>query len=203
MTQLFNPDGSQTAVTVISLESNIITQVKTDAKDGYAAIQVGVLPKKLKNCRKPEAGNMKKLGMDHGFYAYREFRLGKSAKLDGVSAGQSLEVTLKEGDLVDLTSISKGKGFQGGMKRYHMGGLPRSHGVSVSHRSVGSIGNRADPGKCFKNKKMAGQMGNAQVTVQNVRVMKVDLENGILLVHGSVPGPKTALVTVRKARKKL
>ena len=106
---------------------------------------------------------------------------------------------IKPGDLVDLTAISKGKGFQGGMKRYHMAGGFKTHGASVSHRSLGSIGNRADPGKCFKNKKMAGHMGHVQVTVQNVRVVRVDVENQLLLVHGSVPGPKSGIVTVRRA----
>jgi len=99
---------------------------------------------------------------------------------------------------VDLTAISKGKGFQGGMKRYHMAGGYKTHGASLSHRQLGSIGNRADPAKCFKNKKMAGQMGNERVTVQNVKVIRVDLENQLLLVHGSVPGPKSGIVTIRR-----
>jgi large subunit ribosomal protein L3 len=139
-----------------------------------------------------------------GFYHYQEFRFADDAKLDAVAVGSVLSPEfVKEGDLVDLTSTSKGKGFQGGMKRFHMAGGFKSHGASVSHRSLGSIGNRADPAKCFKNKKMPGQMGHVKTTVQNVRVVRVDLENGLLLVHGSVPGPKSGIVTVRKAVKKM
>lgn len=102
---------------------------------------------------------------------------------------------------MDLTARSKGKGYQGGMKRYHMSGGFKTHGASVNHRSLGSIGNRADPAKTFKNKKMPGQMGNAQTTVQNVRVVRVDVENQLLLVHGSVPGPRSGIVTIRRAVK--
>jgi large subunit ribosomal protein L3 len=151
---------------------------------------------------KGEHGHFKKSGND-GYYYSQEFRVGESESLDGLTVGGELALeTFKEGDWVDLTSISKGKGFQGGMKRYHMAGGMASHGASVSHRSLGSIGNRADPGKTFKNKKMPGQMGNVQVTVQNVRVVRVDVANRLLLVHGSVPGPKSGIVAIRKAIKK-
>lgn len=201
MTQVYNNDGDSIAVTVIDLKPNVITQVKTKENEGYQAIQVGFLEKKAKNATKPEQGHAKKVGAT-GFYQYQEFRLEDGAKLDGLTAGKTISAEMfKEGDLVDLTAMSKGKGFQGGMKRYHMAGGYKTHGASLNHRSLGSIGNRADPAKCFKNKKMAGQMGNYQTTVQNVKVVQIDLENQLLLVHGSVPGPRSGIVTVRPAVK--
>jgi len=201
MTQIFNDEGESIAVTVIDLKPAVITQVKTKDKNGYQAIQVGILDKKANSATKPEQGHAKASGAT-GFYHYQEFRIADGEKIDGLTVGKVLSPEfIKSGDLVDLTSVSKGKGFQGGMKRYHMAGGFKTHGASISHRSLGSIGNRADPGKCFKNKKMAGQMGNIQVTVQNVRVVRVDAENQLLLVHGSVPGAKSGIVTVRRAVK--
>jgi large subunit ribosomal protein L3 len=201
MTQVYLEDGAAVAVTVIDLRPNIITQVRTQEKDGYQGFQVGFLQKTKKAANKAEQGHSKAAGAP-GFYHIQEFRLAKDAKLDGLTVGKALSPEfMKPGDLVDLTAISKGKGFQGGMKRFHMSGGHKTHGCSVSHRSLGSIGNRADPGKCFKNKKMAGHMGNVRRTVQNVRVIKVDLENQLLLVHGSVPGPKSGVVTVQRAIK--
>jgi len=201
MTQVFTEEGVSQAVTVIDLRGAVITQLKTKEKNGYNAIQVGFLEKKAKAAGKAEQGHAKAAGAS-GFYHYQEFRLGDDAKWDGLAVGSVLSAEfLKPGDLVDLTAISKGKGFQGGVKRFHMAGGYKSHGASLSHRQLGSIGNRADPAKCFKNKKMPGQMGNEQVTVQNVRVVRVDLENQLLLVHGSVPGPRSGIVTVRRAVK--
>lgn len=203
MTQVFNEQGDSIAVTVIDVKPAVITQVKTKDKEGYQAIQVGFLPKKAKSVTKPEAGHAKKVNAT-GFYHYQEFRLPEGSKLDGLTAGKVLSLEfIKPGDLVDLTAVTKGKGYQGGMKRFHMSGNYKTHGASLSHRSLGSIGNRADPAKCFKNKKMAGQMGNVQATVQNVRVIRVDQENGLLLVHGSVPGPRTGIVTVSRAVKSI
>jgi large subunit ribosomal protein L3 len=202
MTQVYDSDGMLSAVTVIDLRSNVITQVKTKAKEGYNAVQVGILEKKAKNLNKPDLGHFKKSVAEGGFYYTKEFRLHETMKMDGIVAGATLAPDfVKEGDLVDLIAVSKGKGFQGGVKRFHMAGSAASHGNSVTTRSLGSIGNRADPAKCFKNKKMPGQMGNVQVTVQNVRVVKVDVENGILLVNGAVPGPKSGVVAIRKAIK--
>lgn len=201
MTQVYNENGDAIAVTVIDLKPTVITQVKTQEKNGYQAIQVGFLEKKAKAATKPEQGHVKAAGTT-GFYHYQEFRIKDHEKLDGLTVGKVLSPEfVKPGDLVDLTAVSKGKGFQGGVKRYHMAGGYKSHGASLSHRQLGSIGNRADPAKCFKNKKMAGQMGNEQVTVQNVRVIRVDLENQLLLVHGSVPGPRSGIVTIRRTVK--
>lgn len=201
MTQVYSDQGDSIAVTVIDLKPNVITQVKTKEKNGYQAIQIGMLEKKAKASIRAEQGHLKPANAT-GFYHYQEFRLAEGEKIDGLTVGKVLSAEfIKEGDCVDLTAVSKGKGFQGGVKRYHMAGGFKSHGASLSHRQLGSIGNRADPAKCFKNKKMAGQMGNEQVTVQNVRVVKVDLENQLLLVHGSIPGPKAGIVTVRRTVK--
>ena len=201
MTQVFTEAGDSIAVTVIDLKPTVITQVKNNEKNGYQAIQVGLLEKKAKSVNKSEQGHAKASGST-GFYHYQEFRIPEGDKLDGLTVGKVLSPEfVKAGDMVDLTAVSKGKGFQGGMKRFHMAGGYKSHGASLSHRQLGSIGNRADPGKCFKNKKMAGQMGNERVTVQNVQVVRVDLENQLLLVHGSVPGPKSGIVTIRRTVK--
>lgn len=203
MTQVYDSEGASLAVTVIDLQPNVVTQVKTKAKEGYNAVQIGILDKKEKSTTKAELGHFKTSGQK-GFYYVQEFRLPENAKMEGMTLGAELSPSfVKEGELVDLTSISKGKGFQGGMKRFHMAGGHKTHGASVSHRSLGSIGNRADPAKCFKNKKMPGQMGNVKVTVQNVKVIRVDTENGLMLVHGSIPGPKNSVVTIRKAVKGL
>lgn len=201
MTQVYSDDGDSIAVTVIDLKPTVITQVKTKDKNGYQAIQVGFLEKKSKSANKPEQGHTK-ASQATGFYHYQEFRIADDGSLDGLTVGKVLSPEfVKPGDLVDLTAVSKGKGYQGGVKRYHMAGGYKSHGASLSHRQLGSIGNRADPAKCFKNKKMAGQMGNEKVTVQNVRVVRVDLENQLLLVHGSVPGPRSGIVTIRRTVK--
>jgi len=202
MTQVYDAEGGLIAVTVIDLRANTITQVKTKATNGYNGLQVSVLEKKAKSTNKPELGHFKKSGAAGGFYYTKEFRLPANAKMDAFTAGAELQPDfVKEGDLVDLIAVSKGKGFQGGVKRFHMAGSAASHGNSVTTRSLGSIGNRADPAKCFKNKKMPGQMGNVQVTVQNVRVVKVDVENGIMLVNGAVPGAKSGIVAIRKSVK--
>ncbi len=201
MTQVYNDQGDSIAVTVIDLKPTVITQVKTQAKEGYQAIQVGFLQKKSKAANGPEQGHTKAVGAS-GFYHYQEFRIPSDQKLDALEVGKVLSPEfIKAGDMVDLTATSKGKGFQGGVKRFHMAGGYKTHGESLSHRQLGSIGNRADPGKCFKNKKMPGQMGNEKVTVQNVQVVRVDLENQLLLVHGSVPGSRSGIVTIRRTVK--
>ena len=203
MTQVYTEAGDSVAVTVIDLKPTVITQVRTNEKNGYQAIQVGFMEKKEKAASKPEKGNLKAANA-FGFYHYQEFRLEPKESLDGLTVGKVLSPDfLKAGDLVDLTSVSKGKGFQGGMKRFHMAGGHKTHGASVCHRSLGSIGQRADPGKVWKNRKMGGHMGNIKVTVQNVLVVRVDAANQLLLVHGSVPGAKSSVVTVRRAIKSL
>ena len=203
MTQVYNENGDSFAVTVIDLRPSVITAIKTNAAHGYNAVQVGMLEKKEKNITKAELGRAKKSGTTP-FYHYQEIRMPAGAKMEGLTVGQVLSPEfVKEGECVDLTSRSKGKGFQGGMKRFHMAGGHKTHGASVCHRSLGSIGNRADPGKCFKNKKMPGQMGNEITTVQNVKVIKVDTDNQLMLVNGSIPGSKSGIVTIRRSIKRM
>lgn len=205
MTQVYGADGQSLAVTVVELKTNTITQVKKQAKEGYSAIQVGILPKKESRLNSAEKGHFKKSGGASGiagFYHTKEIRVADDKGLEGMVEGQTLTAEfLKDGDLVDVQAVSKGKGTQGVMKRYHYAGGFKSHGASVSHRQIGSIGNRADPGKVFKGKKMPGHMGHVKVSIQNIKVVKVDLEKGIILLHGSVPGPKSGIVTIRKAVK--
>lgn len=200
MTQVYGKEGDIIPVTVIDLKPTVVTQIKTQARDGYSAVQVGMLSKKPQRTTRSDKGHFKKSGAP-GFYRVQEFRVDST---EGVSEGSLLLPDfVKEGDLVDVTAESKGKGFQGGMKRYNMAGGHKTHGASLSHRSLGSIGNRADPAKCFKNKKMPGQMGKEQVTLQNLRVVGIDHENSLMLVKGSVPGPKNGVVTVRRAIKNI
>ena len=199
MTQLFNEHGRAVAVTVLQAGPCTVTQVKEPDKDGYHAIQVGFepLPARAK-LTKPLAGHFKKAGT--GPFRYlREFRL-----LNGESytVGQQLTVELfKEGELVDVTGTSIGKGFQGGVKRWHWKGGPATHG-SMSHRAPGSIGSTTDPGRVIKGHHLPGHMGFDRVTVQNLRIMTIDPQAHLLLVEGAVPGPERELLTVRKSVKK-
>lgn len=204
MTQVYNDKGQAIPVTVIDLQPNTITGVKTKEKDGYAAVQVGLLSKKAKRVNKAQGGHNKKQMGDEkkAFQHYQEFRLADKADPSSFGLGQVLSAAfLKEGDLIDVTSVSKGRGFQGVMKRHNFAGGAASHGASICHRMPGSIGNRADPGKVFKNKKMAGHMGNVKVTIQNLKVVRINSDEGYLLIQGSVPGPRSALVTIQKAVK--
>jgi large subunit ribosomal protein L3 len=201
MTQVYSEDGRSLAVTVVECKPNYVTQVKKSDKHGYSAVQVGFLPKKESRVNKAENGHFKKSGQP-GFYHAQEFRFENDQALDGLTEGSVLNAGfIKEGDLVDVSAVSKGKGFQGTMKRYHYSGGFKTHGASVSHRSIGSIGMRAEPGKVFKGKPMPGHMGHIKVSIQNVKVVKVDADKGVVLLHGSVPGPKSGIVTIRKAVK--
>lgn len=201
MTQIYAADGASLAVTVVEVKPNYVTQVKKSEKHGYSAVQVGILPKKESRGNKAESGHFKKAGLP-GVYHSQEFRFKDDTAIASLTEGQVLSAAfLKEGDLVDVSAVSKGKGFQGTMKKYNYSGSFKTHGASVNHRSLGSIGMRADPGKVFKGKKMPGHMGHVKVSIQNVKVVKVDVERGLVLLHGSVPGPKSGIVTIRKAVK--
>lgn len=201
MTQVYSEDGRSLAVTVVECKPNYVTQVKKSEKHGYSAVQVGFLPKKENRVNKAETGHFKKSGKP-GFYHAQEFRFENDQALEGLTEGAVLNAGfIKAGDLVDVSAVSKGKGFQGTMKRYHYSGGYKTHGASISHRSIGSIGMRAEPGKVFKGKPMPGHMGHIKVSIQNVKVVKVDLDTGTVLLHGSVPGPKSGVVTIRKAVK--
>lgn len=201
MTQVYDDKGAALAVTVVEIKPNTVTQVKMKEKEGYSAVQVGFLPKKESRLTKTEKGHFKKSGQA-GFYHTQEFRFADDAAIAALKPGTELTAEfLKEGDLVDVSAVSKGKGFQGVMKRHNYAGGRDSHGHSISHRQIGSIGNRADPGKVFKGKPMAGHMGHKKVSIQNLKVVKIDLERGVVLIHGSVPGPRSGIVTIRKAVK--
>ncbi|MCC7442024.1 MAG: 50S ribosomal protein L3 [Bdellovibrionales bacterium] len=203
MSHIYAEDGSMLPVTVIDLRPNVITQVKTKEKDGYEAVQIGFAERTAKSASKPEAGHAKKANAP-GFYHYEEFRLPAGAKLDGLEIGKVLSPeAFQVGELVDVTAVSKGKGFQGVMKRHHFRGNYASHGCSVNHRHPGAIGMNRQIGHVPKGRRMAGQMGNVRVTTQNLKVVGLDVEKQVLLIQGSVPGPRSGIVSVRASIKSL
>lgn len=202
MTQLFTDDGAATAVTVIDLNSNTVIRVKTaESADGYNAVQIGIEPKRAHRTNKAEAGEFAKAGVVPRKHV-REFRLNAD-DLGGYEAGQDLNVAdyFSEGDLIDVTGTSKGRGFAGVMKRHNFAGFIRSHGTHEFFRHGGSIGTRLTPGHVLKGKKMPGHMGAERVTVQNLRVIKVDAERNLLFVKGGIPGANGGLLEVREAVK--
>jgi len=199
MTSDFAQDGSVTPVTVLKVLNATIIAVKTLQTHGYNAVVVGYGEVKSKRLTRPMAGVFKKL--DCPSFAYvTEFRVGENYEQGSAALDSSC---FSAGDFVDICGISIGKGFAGGMKRWNFRGLEASHGVSVSHRSHGSTGQRQDPGKVFKGKKMAGHMGSRRVTAQNLKILKIDLENGLLIVKGSIPGSKGGKVFITDAKKKI
>ncbi|WP_415899438.1 50S ribosomal protein L3 [Neptuniibacter sp. QD48_11] len=198
MTRVFTEDGVSVPVTVIEVEPNRVTAVKTEETDGYQAVQVTTGAKKANRLSKPEAGNFAKAGVEAGRGLW-EFRLSDG---DEVNVGDELTVARFEaGQKVDVTGQSKGKGFQGGVKRWNFSMQDATHGNSLSHRAPGSIGQCQTPGRVWKGKKMAGQMGNAQVTVQTLEVVRVDAERNLLLIKGAVPGATGGDVIVKPAVK--
>ena len=199
MTRLFNDDGSTVPVTVLHLDEVRVIARRDAEKDGYDALQVGIGRAKPKNVTRANRGHFAKAGVEAPLKLV-EFRVGADAVVD---LGAKLSgAHFVAGQKVDVTGISKGKGFAGAMKRWNFAGLEASHGVSVSHRSHGSTGNRQDPGKTFKNKKMAGHLGSERITTQNLVVAGHDLEKGLLLIKGAVPGSKGTYVLVRDAVKR-
>ncbi len=199
MTRLFGVDGSHVPVTVLQVEDCEVVAVRTRERDGYTAVQLGVGKAKVKNVTKPMRGHFAKAKVEPKA-ELAEFRVSEDALLN---VGDKLHVGhFVAGQFVDVSATSIGKGFAGAMKRHGFGGLRASHGVSISHRSHGSTGNSQDPGRIFKNKKMAGHMGNRRVTVQNLEVFGVDPERGLILVKGGIPGPRGAWVRIRDAVKR-
>lgn len=198
MTRIFSEDGVSTPVTVIEVEPNHISQLKSVDTDGYNAIQVSVGDRKASRVTKPEAGHFAKAQAPAGRKVC-EFRVEDVASFE---LGSELKVDIFEaGQAVDVSGITKGKGFAGVVKRYGFGGGDATHGNSLSHRAPGSIGQCQTPGRVFKNKKMAGHMGDKKRTLQNLSVVKVDAERNLLLVKGSVPGATGSNVVVRPAVK--
>lgn len=198
MTRVFTEDGVSTPVTVIEIEPNRVSQLKTVDTDGYNAVQVTVGSKKASRVTKPQAGHFAKAESAAGSKLY-EFRVDDASDLE---VGSEIKVTIFEtGQAVDVTGVTKGKGFAGVMKRYGFRGGDATHGNSISHRSAGSIGQCQTPGRVFKEKKMAGHMGGTKRTLQNLSIVRVDEERGLLLVKGSVPGSKGGNVIIRPAVK--
>ena len=198
MTQIFTEDGTQVPVTVLKVDNCSVVAVRTEEKNGYKAVQLGAKLAKPQSLTKPMRGYFAKAETEPKAHLC-EFRVD-DANLMAVGQGVSVDMFLP-GQLIDVTGTSIGKGFAGSMKRHNFGGLRASHGVSVSHRSHGSTGNRQDPGKVFKNKKMAGHMGARRVTKLNLKVHEIDAARGLIYVKGSVPGSRGSIVYVRDAIK--
>ena len=197
MTQIFNEDGVLTPVTVLQAGPCVVTQVKTVENDGYSAVQVGFVDVREKLISKPVKGMFDKAGVSYKRFV-REFKLENAEEY---SVKDEIKVDVfAAGDKVDATAISKGKGFQGAIKRHGQSRGPMAHG-SMYHSHAGSIGACSDPSKVFKGKKMPGHMGSKKITIQNLEIVKVDTENNLLLVKGAVPGPKKALVTIKETVK--
>jgi len=192
MTQTFSENAKAEAVTAIEAGPCTVIQVKTAAKEGYNAVQLGF--GEAKRLKSPQRGHLKELGE---FKYLREFRIEDAGS---VEVGQKIDASLfKAGDLVDVSGISKGKGFAGVVKRYHFAGGPKTHGQSDRHRAAGSIGASASPGRVWKGMRMAGHMGNEQVTVRNLEIIKADPERNLLLIKGAVPGAKNGLLLIKKS----
>ncbi|CAO3354779.1 50S ribosomal protein L3 [Azospirillum sp. 11R-A] len=199
MTRVFTDDGQHVPVTVLKVDSCQVVAVRTEEKDGYTAVQLGAGAIKVKNVNKPERGHFAKARVEPKRKLV-EFRVDADALIE---VGAELSVShFVAGQFVDVTGTSIGKGFAGAMKRWNFGGLRATHGVSVSHRSHGSTGNRQDPGKVFKNKKMAGHLGDERVTVLNLQVVSVDEARGLILLKGAVPGAEGGWLRIRDAVKK-
>ncbi|MEJ0049475.1 MAG: 50S ribosomal protein L3 [Rhodospirillales bacterium] len=199
MTRLFKEDGTHVPVTVLHLDEVQVVDARTQERDGYTAVQLGSTLAKVKNVSKPQRGHYARVKVEPRRKLV-EFRVAPDAVLAPGTVVTAAHFVV--GQKVDVCGTSKGKGFAGPMKRWNFAGLEASHGVSISHRSHGSTGNRQDPGKTFKNKKMAGHLGQDRITTLNVEVARIDAEQGLIMVHGAVPGAKGDYVLVRDAIKR-
>ena len=201
MTRIFDSSGISVPVTVIALGPNIITQIKTLEKDGYEAVQISYGSKRESKLSKPLAGHYKKNSINPG-EGLIEFRINQG-ELDNLKVGQSINLDIfKEGEHVDITGTTIGKGFQGGVKRHHFKTQDATHGNSLSHRALGSTGQCQDPGRVFKGKKMPGQLGNVKNTIQNLVIVRIIEEDNVILVKGSIPGHDGSKVLIKHTRKK-
>ncbi len=199
MTRIFKDDGTHVPVTVLHLDQLQVIDVKTNERDGYTALQLGWGKAKVKNVSQPNKGHYARVKVEPK-QRVREFRVAEDAVLESGTTLTAAHFVV--GQKVDVCGVTKGKGFAGGMKRWNFRGLEASHGVSVSHRSLGSTGNRQDPGKTFKNKKMPGHLGVERVTTLNIVVAGIDAERGLIMVKGAVPGSKGEFVMIRDAIKR-
>ena len=199
MTRLFTEEGNHVPVTVLKLDQCQVVAVRTAEKDGYSAVQLGIGKAKVKNVSKAQRGHFAKAKVEPK-RKLNEFRVAKDAVLEvGAEITAAHFVT---GQFVDVSGVTSGKGFQGVMKRWNFAGLEASHGVSISHRSHGSTGQRQDPGRTFQNKKMAGHMGVDRITTQNLKVVGTDVDKGLILIAGAVPGSAGGYVRVTDAVKR-
>ncbi|CAM2815271.1 50S ribosomal protein L3 [Dolosigranulum pigrum] len=197
MTQVFTETGELVPVTVIEAKPNVVLQVKTVETDGYNAVQLGFDDKRNVLSNQPEQGHVKKADTSPKRFI-REIR---DAELGDVEVGSEITVeTFKQGDIIDVTGTSKGKGFQGVIKRHNQSRGPETHG-SRYHRRPGSMGQAADPARVFKGKKLPGRMGGQTTTIQNLEIVRVDADKNVILVKGNVPGPKKSMVEIRSAKK--
>ncbi len=196
MTQIFDENGVVHPVTVVETGPCVVTQLRTIEKDGYEAVQLGFgIAKRL---NRPEQGHRQASG-----YMSRSLKEVRTDDLSDHTVGEVIKAdTFSDGEIVDITGTSKGRGFQGGVKRHGFAGGPKTHGQSDRHRAPGSVGSSATPGRVFKGLRMAGHMGHETVTVQNLQVMRVDTERNLLLIKGSVPGPRNGELIIRRAVKK-
>ena len=193
MTQIFDEDGNLEAVTAIEAGPCFVSQIKTQARDGYNAVQLGF--GEINRLNSPEKGHLK--GVGHQLKYLREFRVNEPSS---VKIGQKMDVSIfQKGDRVDITGASKGKGFAGVVKRHHFGGGPKTHGQSDRHRAPGSIGGTTFPGRVLKGTRMAGHMGNSRVTVRNLKVIEADPGRNLLLIGGAVPGAVNGLLLIMKS----
>lgn len=199
MMRLFNEDGRHVPVTVLALEGCQVVGARNEERDGYFAVRLGAGARKAKNVNKPQRGEFAKAQVEPKARV-AEFRVDNADGLLPVGATVSADHFI-DGQLVDITGHTQGKGFAGAMKRWGFGGMRASHGVSITHRAHGSTGQRQDPGKVFKNKKMAGHMGDRQRTQQNLEIVRTDVARGLIFVKGSVPGAKNGWLLVRDAVK--
>jgi large subunit ribosomal protein L3 len=199
MTRIFTDEGNHVPVTVLKVDNCQVVAVRTQEKDGYTAVQLGIGKAKVKNVTQPQRGHFAKAKVEPKKHL-AEFRVTDDALLE---VGSELSVEhFVPGQFVDVIGTTIGKGFAGGMKRHNFGGLRATHGVSVSHRSHGSTGQRQDPGKTFKNKKMAGHLGDERVTTQNLRVVATDPARGLIMLRGAVPGANGNVVMIKDAVKR-
>jgi large subunit ribosomal protein L3 len=202
MTRVFTEDGAAIPVTVIEVLPNRVTQIKTVENDGYTAIQVTTGSRKRTRLTKPEAGHFAKAGVEPGSQL-KEFCFDDLKDIDGLTVGAELNVDrFAEGQFVDVSGVTKGKGFAGVIKRHHFSAQDATHGNSLSHRAPGSIGQRQSPGKVFKGKKMCGHMGDVKRTVLSQKIVRIDAEKNLILIRGAVPGSTNGYVIIRPAVKK-
>lgn len=200
MTRLFQDDGKSLPVSVLKVDTNFISQIKTKKSDGYDSIQLSTKNQKEKNQTKSKIGHFSKKNLPLKKYI-KEFRLDEN-ELEGLELGKEFDVNIfEEGQLVDVSGISKGKGFAGTVKRWNFATQDATHGNSLAHRKPGSIGQCQTPGRVWKGKKMAGHMGNVKKTIQNLKIVKVDEENSLLLVQGAIPGFNGSSVIIKPAVK--